>query len=74
VLLGISIALIPSAPVLLLYLPRRLAVARERRALTRALSGGRTPELDELLAGGGDPAEQLHGRDARWPLAKRRRA
>ncbi|MGI8781825.1 MAG: hypothetical protein ACR2L8_16940 [Solirubrobacteraceae bacterium] len=50
VLLGISIALIPSSPVLLLYLPRRLAVARERRALTRALAGGRTPELDELLA------------------------
>jgi hypothetical protein len=49
-LLGISIALIPSSPVLLLYLPRRLALARERRALRLALIGGRTPELDRLLA------------------------
>jgi hypothetical protein len=50
VLLGISIALIPSSPVLLLYIPARLAIARERRALARALAQGRTAELDELLA------------------------
>jgi hypothetical protein len=50
VLLGISIALIPTTPVLLLYVPRRLRVARERRALTAAVAAGRTPALDELLA------------------------
>lgn len=49
-LLGLSIALIPSSPVLLLYIPRRLAIRRERRALRRAIAGGRTPDLDELLA------------------------
>jgi hypothetical protein len=49
-LLGISIALIPTSPVLLLYLPRRIALGRERRALTRALIEGRTPELDQMLA------------------------
>jgi hypothetical protein len=49
-LLGISIALIPTSPVPLLYLPRRIALARERRALTRALIEGRTPELDQTLA------------------------
>lgn len=49
-LLGISIALIPSSPVLLFYVPRRIALARERRALARATSAGRTPELDRLLA------------------------
>jgi hypothetical protein len=49
-LLGISIALIPSSPVLLFYLPRRLALARERRALRRAIAAGRTPGLDRLLA------------------------
>jgi hypothetical protein len=49
-LLGISIALIPCTPVLLLYLPRRLALARERRALRQAVLRGRTPELDRLLA------------------------
>jgi hypothetical protein len=50
VMLGVSIALIPSSPVLLLYVPRRVALQRERRALRRAISGGRSPELDELLA------------------------
>jgi hypothetical protein len=49
-LLGISIALIPTSPVLLLYLPRRIALARERRALTRAVAAGRTQELDAVLA------------------------
>jgi hypothetical protein len=50
VLLGMSIALIPSSPVLLLYLPRRMALRRERRALKQALAAGRTAELDRLLA------------------------
>jgi len=50
VLLGISIALVPTVPVLLLYLPGRLAAARERKTLTRALAAGRTPELEALLA------------------------
>ena len=50
VLLGISIALIPTGPVLLLYLPRRVALARERRALSRAVVAGRTPMLDQMLA------------------------
>jgi hypothetical protein len=49
-LLGISIALIPSSPVLLLYIPRRISLARERRALKRAVLRGRSPELDRLLA------------------------
>jgi hypothetical protein len=50
ILLGISIALIPSSPVFLLYIPQRVAAARERKALMRAVAGGRTPEVDELLA------------------------
>jgi hypothetical protein len=49
VLLGVSIAAIPSLPVLLLYLPARVATARERRTLARAIAtGGRG--LDEVLA------------------------
>jgi hypothetical protein len=43
VLLGLSVALIPVLPVLAVYLPPRLALERERRALT-----GGVP--DELLA------------------------
>ena len=39
VLLGIAIAIVPSAP-LLLYLPWRLAVARDRRGLRRAVEEG----------------------------------
>jgi hypothetical protein len=50
VLLGVSIAAIPSLPVLLLYLPARLATARERRALRRAVAGGGSAALDEVLA------------------------
>ena len=50
VLLGVSIAAIPSLPVLLLYLPARLATARERRALRRAVSGGTDSVVDEVLA------------------------
>ena len=47
VLLGISLATIPSVPVLLLYLPQRLSLARERRELRRALARG--PHGDEAL-------------------------
>jgi hypothetical protein len=50
VLLGVSIAAIPSLPVLLLYLPARLSTSRERRELRRAVSGGSDPAVDELLA------------------------
>jgi hypothetical protein len=49
-LLGLSIALIPSLPVLLLYLPGRVSGARERRALARVVARGREPWVDELLA------------------------
>jgi hypothetical protein len=50
VLLGVSIAAIPSLPVLLLYLPARLATARERRALREAVAAGADPAVDEVLA------------------------
>ena len=49
-LLGVSIALIPSLPVLILYIPGRVAGMRERRALERATAEGSSPWLDELLA------------------------
>jgi hypothetical protein len=49
-LLGLSIALIPTLPVLLLYVPGRIAGGRERRALARAVALGREPWVDELLA------------------------
>lgn len=50
VLLGVSIAAIPSLPVLLFYLPSRIGIARERRALTRAVAAGGHPAVDEVLA------------------------
>lgn len=50
VLLGVSIAAIPSLPVLLLYLPARIGAARERRALRRAVGAGGHPAFDEVLA------------------------
>jgi hypothetical protein len=50
VLLGVSIALIPTLPLLALYLPARIGGARERRALRRAVARGRPPWLDEALA------------------------
>lgn len=50
VLLGVSIAAIPSLPVLLFYLPARIGTARERRALKRAVAGGGRPAVDEVLA------------------------
>jgi hypothetical protein len=49
-LLGVSIALIPSLPVVLLYVPGRLSGAQERRELTRVVARGREPSVDELLA------------------------
>jgi hypothetical protein len=49
-LLGVSIALIPTLPVLIVYLPGRIAAARERRALAWAVAQGASPWLDELLA------------------------
>lgn len=49
VLLGISVALIPSLGLLVVYLPRRVAVVRERRALLGALRRDE-PGLDDYLA------------------------
>lgn len=51
VLLALSIALAPSLPMLLLYLPDRIETGRDRRSIARA--GDRGPmsgELTELLA------------------------
>jgi hypothetical protein len=48
--LGASIALIPTLPLLLLYLPPRLAGERDRRALLRTLADGAPDHVDELLA------------------------
>ena len=50
VLLGISLAAIPSVPVLLLYLPQRVSLGRERREIRRALARGGDPALEALLA------------------------
>jgi hypothetical protein len=49
-LLGLSIALIPSLPVLVLYVPSRIAGIRERRELARIVERGREPWVDEVLA------------------------
>ena len=49
-LLGLSIAVIPSLPLLVLYLPGRIALERERRLLRPALVAGADPALEELLA------------------------
>lgn len=49
-LLGVSIALIPSLPLLILYVPRRVMEERERRTVRRLLRGGPDPALDEVLA------------------------
>jgi hypothetical protein len=49
-LLGVSVAVIPTLPLIALYLPNRIAATRERRSLRRALAGGRSDALDELLA------------------------
>ena len=64
VLLGIAIAIVPSAP-LLLYLPWRVAVARDRRSLRDAVAEGglEDPVLLEVLAR--RAAEQLPYRTLR---------
>ena len=49
-LLGVSIAAIPSLPVLLFYLPARIAAARERQALRRAAGAAGHAAFDEMLA------------------------
>ena len=50
-LLGLSVALIPSSAILLVYLPVRVARVRERRALRRLLARhGNDPTLERLLA------------------------
>lgn len=50
-LLGLSVALIPSVPVLAFYLPERLRRRRERFALSRLLDrAGADPELQRFLA------------------------
>jgi hypothetical protein len=50
-LLGVSIALAPSMPLILLYLPMRLAWIREVRAVRRALAAAPDERgLDEYLA------------------------
>jgi hypothetical protein len=49
--LGIAIALIPSVPILGLYLPVRIARVRERRVAQRALAlHGHDPQYQEFLA------------------------
>ena len=48
-LLGISIAVIPSLPLLVLYLPGRMALERDRRLIRRGLRE-HAPGLQELLA------------------------
>jgi hypothetical protein len=49
-LLGVSIVLIPTLPVLVIYLPERIAFERDRRAIRRALLSGDDATLDEVLA------------------------
>lgn len=51
VLLGLSVALIPSSSLFLFYFPARLAHARERRALRRlTIQAREDPELARFLA------------------------
>jgi hypothetical protein len=49
-LLGVCIALIPTLPVLLLYVPGRVSAERERRAIKRAVAERYDRGLEELLA------------------------
>ena len=51
VVLGATLAVGPTAPLLLVYLPVRRRWQRDRTALRSAVAGGRSPELDEYLAG-----------------------
>src|SRR5689334_17337017 len=50
--LGLAIALVPTLPLLLVYVPRRVAAERERMAVTRALAAGGDggEAIEELLA------------------------
>lgn len=50
VLLAIAIAAIPTVPLLVLHVPRRVGVLRERRALRLAVARSRTEALDDMLA------------------------
>jgi hypothetical protein len=49
VLLGLSIALIPTIPLAAVWVPLRIRWRRERQAVKRALASG-SPELERLLA------------------------
>jgi hypothetical protein len=49
VLLGLSIALIPTIPLAAVWIPLRLRWRRERQAVKRALASG-SPDLERLLA------------------------
>lgn len=50
-LLGLAVALIPSSPLLVMYVPMRIARTRERRALRRLIRvAGDDPRLEALLA------------------------
>ncbi len=49
-LLGLSIALIPSLPLVFLYVPWRAAVLRERSAIRAAIRAAADPDLEEFLA------------------------
>lgn len=88
-LLGLSVALIPSSAILLVYLPVRLARVRERRALRQLLARhGNDATLERLLAhralqtmsyqrlqavGGRPWADLAEGRYAELAAAERRR-
>jgi hypothetical protein len=51
VLLGIAVALAPTAPLLALYVPLRVSQAREARAFRRTIRGGAfDPVFEEFLA------------------------
>jgi hypothetical protein len=49
-LLGLAIALVPTLPLLLVYVPPRVRAERERNALRAALAAGDRAAVDELLA------------------------
>jgi hypothetical protein len=49
-LLGASIALIPSLPLLILYVPQRVIQERERRMVLRLMRRGDDERLEEVLA------------------------
>ena len=50
VVLGATLALGPTAPLLLIYLPARRRWQRDRAAVRRAVAAGRTSALDDYLA------------------------